>query len=259
VGVAGYRVFRDGVQLATTSGTTYVDSGLTANQSYSYSTSAYDAAGNTSAPSPSISVTTAANSSRNYMTNFDATEQPISEGGAWHRASNQWTDVRTLGGVAFGTNGVTNTYDDSYALLSGFGPDQTVEAVVYRNPNLTPGATHEVELLLRFSDDGGNARGYEALFNHWGGLDIVRWNGPQGDFTNLPLTDAGSLGRELVSGDVITATINGTVISAYINGQLLARAVDSRISTGQPGIGFFIRPGGSTQLLGLTSYRASSP
>jgi hypothetical protein len=193
-----------------------------------------------------------------YSTNFSTQEDPISEGGRWRRANNQWTNVRTVGGVAFGTNGVTNTYDDSYALLSGFGADQSADAVVYRDPNLVPGRTHEVELLLRFSDDSGNARGYECLFNHQGGYDIVRWNGPQGDFTNLSLVESGDLGRELVSGDVITATIMGNVITTYVNGTLMARAVDSTFSTGQPGIGFFIRPGGSNQLLGLTSYTVTS-
>ena len=53
--------------------------------------------------------------------------------------------MQTFGGVAFGTNGVTDGDDDSYALLSGFGPDQTAEAVVYRDASLTPTTTHEVE------------------------------------------------------------------------------------------------------------------
>ena len=46
--------------------------------------------------------------------------------------------MQTFGGVAFGTNGVTNGYDDSYALLSGFGPDQTAEATVFRDASVAP-------------------------------------------------------------------------------------------------------------------------
>lgn len=197
--------------------------------------------------------------SGSYATNFDTVENPIREGGRWYRTSNPMTDVRTANGIAFGTNGVTNGYDDSYALLNGsFGPDQTIEAVVFRDPNLSPGPTHEVELLLRGSDDSGGTRGYECLFNWYGGTAIVRWNGWTGGFTVLSTTGQGTLGRNLVTGDVIKATIVGNVISTYINGVLMARATDSTYPTGQPGMAFFIRPGGSNALLGLTSFSVTS-
>ena len=177
----------------------------------------------------------------------------------WRRANNVWTNVQTANGVAYGTNGVTNTYDDSYALLTGsFGIDQTAEAVIYRNPSLSPGPTHEVELLLRFSDDTNNARGYECLFNYAGAIQIVRWNGEFGSFTPLSTTGINSLGRPLVSGDVIKASIVGNVISTYINGTLMAKAIDSTFTSGQPGISFFVRAGGSPALLGITSYSVTS-
>lgn len=59
IGVTGYRVFRNGTQIAdVTSGTSYNDTGLTQNTSYSYTVLAYDADGNTSAQSAPVSVTT---------------------------------------------------------------------------------------------------------------------------------------------------------------------------------------------------------
>jgi chitodextrinase len=58
VGVQGYQVFRNGVQIATVSGTSFTDSGLSAATTYAYTVSAYDAAGNTSAQSSSASATT---------------------------------------------------------------------------------------------------------------------------------------------------------------------------------------------------------
>lgn len=59
VGVTGYRIYRGGNQIATvTSGTTYQNTGLTASTAYSYTISAYDAAGNNSAQSSSVSATT---------------------------------------------------------------------------------------------------------------------------------------------------------------------------------------------------------
>jgi len=50
VGVAGYAVFRNGIQVGTTISTGYFDVNLSASASYSYSVLAYDAAGNRSAP-----------------------------------------------------------------------------------------------------------------------------------------------------------------------------------------------------------------
>jgi chitodextrinase len=58
VGVAGYKVFRDGVQIATTATTVYSDLGLTSGITYSYTVAAYDAAGNTSLQSSAASATT---------------------------------------------------------------------------------------------------------------------------------------------------------------------------------------------------------
>jgi len=59
VGVTGYNVFRNGTQIATvTSGTSYPDSGLTSSTTYTYTVSAFDAAGNVSAPSSPLIVTT---------------------------------------------------------------------------------------------------------------------------------------------------------------------------------------------------------
>jgi hypothetical protein len=177
----------------------------------------------------------------------------------WYRANNAWTNVQVVNGVAFGTNGVTNTLDDSYALLKGsFGADQTIEAVVFRDPSLSPGPTHEVELRLRSSDSTSSVRGYECLFNWYGGVQIFRWNGPFDDVVEVNTSFAQSLGRPLVTGDVIKASIVGNVISLYINGALMARGTDSTFPSGQPGIAFFIRPGGSTRLLGLTSVIVTS-
>jgi chitodextrinase len=58
--VAGYKVFRAGSQITTTTTTSYSDSGLSPSTTYSYSVSAYDAAGNNSAQSSSVSATTQA-------------------------------------------------------------------------------------------------------------------------------------------------------------------------------------------------------
>jgi hypothetical protein len=58
VGVTGYRVLRGGTQVGTATGTSYTDSGLTASTAYTYTVRAYDAAGNVSAASSPLTVTT---------------------------------------------------------------------------------------------------------------------------------------------------------------------------------------------------------
>ena len=52
VGVTGYRVFRDGVQIAEQAGTSYTDATVTPGPTYQYTIVAIDAAGNLSAPAP---------------------------------------------------------------------------------------------------------------------------------------------------------------------------------------------------------------
>jgi len=59
VAVAGYKVFRNGTQVGTASNTSYQDTGLSAATA-TYAVSAYDAAGNTSGQSSSVSVATLA-------------------------------------------------------------------------------------------------------------------------------------------------------------------------------------------------------
>jgi chitodextrinase len=60
IGVTGYKVFRNSVQVGTPSGVSFTDSGLSAGTTYTYTVSAFDAAGNTSAQSSAIQATTQA-------------------------------------------------------------------------------------------------------------------------------------------------------------------------------------------------------
>src|SRR5256885_13415920 len=60
VGVSGYRVFRNGAQIATTSATSFTNTGLSPSTTYTYAVAAFDAAGNLSARSSPASATTPA-------------------------------------------------------------------------------------------------------------------------------------------------------------------------------------------------------
>jgi len=58
VSVAGYQIWRGGVQVGTTSSTSYADTTVSPNTGYSYTVRAYDANGNVSADSNTATVTT---------------------------------------------------------------------------------------------------------------------------------------------------------------------------------------------------------
>lgn len=60
VAVDHYSIFRDAAQVGTVTGTSHSDTTVGAGTTYGYSVTAYDAAGNPSLPSPTVSVTTPA-------------------------------------------------------------------------------------------------------------------------------------------------------------------------------------------------------
>jgi chitodextrinase len=66
-GVAGYRVTRNGSVVATTTSASHVDSGLAAG-TYTYTIAAFDAAGNTSAESASVTATVQADEGLYFIT-----------------------------------------------------------------------------------------------------------------------------------------------------------------------------------------------
>jgi hypothetical protein len=58
VGVSGYDIYRNGARIATVTGTSYSDGGLSPNTTYNYAVDAFDAAGNASATSQNLAVST---------------------------------------------------------------------------------------------------------------------------------------------------------------------------------------------------------
>jgi hypothetical protein len=188
---------------------------------------------------------------------------PISESGVWHHDGLDWTLVDTVGGIAFGTQelGVGRSgpegYNDSYAYLAGFAPDQQASAVIHRG-SIDGSCTHEVEILLHWADADHLARGYECNLAFDGSYaQIVRWNGAVGDFTYLA---SGSVPGGVHDGDTLSASIVGAHISLAVNGVERASADDATFTTGEPGMGFWRGSSGCGTLgdYGFTSYVASS-
>jgi len=180
-----------------------------------------------------------------YTTTFSLTENPISENNVWTNGGVtgiDWTDVRTTPGLAFGTQSGSGAYNDSIAILAGvWGPDQTVTATVHSVNQQGGKVFEEVEILLRFRVSAHSARGYEinfrALNDKESYSEVVRWNGPLGNFSYLVKNHGQKFG--ITDGSVIKASIIGNVITVFINDVEVSRVMDNVYADGSPGMGFF--------------------
>lgn len=161
-----------------------------------------------------------------------------------------------INGLACGTQTGLRRHDDSYAHLSGFPPNVSVSATIFKAAGIPSGEYHEVELLLRWSDSDWNATGYECMLHHAGRYaQIVRWNGPHGNFTYLADRRSPPAPRD---GDVLKAAIVGDLITLYLNDAPIAQASDSTYRSGNPGIGFYIEGNVQNQVYGFKSFSAVS-
>jgi hypothetical protein len=201
-----------------------------------------------------------------YSTTFDAEENPLSEGGRWSNHGLDWTTIRTMRGLAYGTQTGTNKdahrYDDSYAHLAGFPPDQEAWGQVQISKS-NPSCHQEVEILLRWSSSPHSTTGYECFARCVSGgssyVQIVRWEGPLGKFTYL--ADKRGPDYGLKNGDVLKASLVGNVITVSINGVEKAQVKDDTHKTGNPGIGTFLscdggRGVGSNRDFGFRNFTA---
>lgn len=163
VGVAGYRVYRNGTQVGTTTGTSYTDTGLSASTKYAYTVAAYDAAGNVSAQSAGASATTSASSgggggggsggsgctaaysvSNQWSNGFTANVTVTNNGSA---ATNGWKVTWTWGG----NQQVTNAWSSAE---SHSGQSETFTNAGY-NGSIAPGGNTSFGFQATYS--GTNA------------------------------------------------------------------------------------------------------
>ena len=142
VGVAGYRVYRNGTQVGTTAGTSFTDTGLSPSTRYMYTVAAYDAAGNVSSQSSGATATTAAGGgggggggctatytvSNQWSTGFTANVTVANSGTA---ATHGWKVTWTWGG----NQQVTNVWNGTE---SHSGQSETVTNASY-NGSIAPG------------------------------------------------------------------------------------------------------------------------
>jgi hypothetical protein len=221
---------------------------------------------------------------RSYSTDFPLDEDPISERGMWVNGKAdgiEWTDVVTKNGVVYGApsrmeiaerrieqgniesdvdTDPVGDYDDPTAVLAGeWGKNQRGSATVY-SKDPTEEYFQEVQIRLRTVIEPKLCTGYEVFWRclktDQGYAEIVRWNGPVGDFTSLQKLFGPRCGVE--HGDVVEATIEGNVIKGFINGVEVITATDDTFQSGSPGVGFNFGVGDTNADHGFSSFEVDT-
>jgi hypothetical protein len=182
-----------------------------------------------------------------YTTAFNADENPLSESGTWHHSDSTLTQCKTVGGRAFGTQTGSGGFDDSNCYLTARGDDYEVEGTVWLNPSLTGTGFREVEILLRWTDTGP-LRSTAFGPTHANGYEVnVAYNGQYmqlGRFKGALLHEVDNYAVP-ATGDRFRARIEGQRVRVWWNDVLKIDFTDSdpslRITTGNPGIGFYVQ------------------
>jgi hypothetical protein len=157
VGVAGYRLYRDGTQIAAPAATSYTDAGLTNGRGYVYTVRAVDAAGNISASSDAVPATPLAPAIPPVLGQV----RPFDAAGPWN--SPIPANVAVLSNSATYVNAIT---DNNLPLTSD--PDQYAIPVYYFNAQ-TPRRTVKFSGYFSAYDSGDNSRvspGYAATVSN---------------------------------------------------------------------------------------------
>lgn len=161
VGVVGYDVYRDGALLVTgVMGTSYADTSVSANATYTYGVSATDAAGNTSSISTPVQVTTPA----------DADAAPSAPGNVTASKRGRaitvsWTDAATT--------------EDGYEVYRSEGGDYvwlrdlSANATEFRDTKVSSGKTYTYAIVAFLVTSTGT-----TIQSTWTFSTVVKMGGP---------------------------------------------------------------------------------
>ncbi|HEY7640190.1 MAG TPA: FG-GAP-like repeat-containing protein, partial [Steroidobacteraceae bacterium] len=214
-GLAGYRIFRDGgtTPIATVTATSYSNTSLAANTSYSYAVRSYDNAGNESASSGTASATTAAAATwSNGDIGAVAAAGSFTENGTSLSISGSGADIW----------GTADEFQFAYRTLTGDG-----ELVARVNTITNPNVWSKVGLMVRESLGAGSRHGTMYLSSGKGSSFQYRQNnggtsaGDNGDnVLTLPrwirIQRAGDVVRGYFSPDGVNWTQRGTITLASL-------------------------------------------
>ena len=212
VGVTGYKILNNGTQVGTSTSTSYSLTGLTAGTTYSVTVQAYDAAGNTSASSSALSVTT---TSASTFTELYFSE--YLEGSSNNKAVE--ISNRTSSSIALSTYSIKKQVNGSttwtaVATLSGTLAANSTYVIAHSSYALTCSGT----INLKTSSLDFNGNDTVGLFKNGTLIDIIGTSGSSANFAldttlrrNVSKPRTTYLASEWTSYSVDTCTNIGTV------------------------------------------------
>ncbi|MDR6553898.1 fibronectin type III domain-containing protein [Paenibacillus qinlingensis] len=220
VGVAGYKVYRNGTEVGTTINTSYSDMGLAAGTTYTYTVKAFDPTGNLSSASNTASATT---SSLTILLSDD-----FEDGNAngWSVNGGTWSVVTDSSTKAY-YNSDSSATSRSYAGTSTWA-NYSVSAKV--KVSAWDSTNSKVGLMARYID---NSNSYILFYNKANNNVIIRKR-----VSGVNTTLDSALVSALSTGvyHTFTLEVNGSTINAYLNGALVASGTDSSLTSGYPGL-----------------------
>ena len=148
IGVQGYKVYRNGNQVATVSTTGYSDTNLSPSTNYAYTIAAYDAAGNTSGQSASASATTPASPPPS-----DTTAPSVPGSVSAVAASSSQINVSWAAST-------DNIAVQGYKVYRNGNQIATVSTTAYSDTNLSPSTSYAYTIAAY--DAAGNTSGQSA-------------------------------------------------------------------------------------------------
>jgi GH18 family chitinase/chitodextrinase len=163
VAVTGYKVFKDGVQVTTTTSTSYTFTGLTANTSYTLGVSAYDAAGNVSTLGTTAGSTTIASTD---------TQAPTTPGSL--STSGITTSAITLNWSASSDN----TAVTGYRVFRNGTFVTNVTGTSYQFTGLSSGTSYTLSVLAYDAALNESASGSSTVSTSSGGSSCAAWVQP---------------------------------------------------------------------------------
>ncbi len=227
VGVASYSVFRDGAKVATVSGLSYRDGGRAPSTSYAYSVVASDGAGNVSAPSSTVSVTTLASTGSDLISeSFDSSAggMTVVRGGTWGISGGRYVLSSPAAGTVEMGNGNLAVHGTSVA------GDFTLTTTARSTG--TSGTWDDFSIVFNYADTSNY---YFASFNE----------GNDANTHGLFRVQAGTVTQLADFTSVISTGVDyalqversGSTIRVWRDGVLAAQVTDSTFTSGRVGYG----------------------
>ena len=236
VGVVRYDIRRNGLSLGSSTTTSYLDSSVAANTTYTYSVVALDAAGNVSTASPTASVTTPAAAARTL-----ALDTQVVAHGSSASTSSVSAAVTTSGTneliVAFVSSDGSTTSASSFATVSGGGLTWTLR----KRTNAQTG-TSEIWTAP------AAARLTSATITATRAAGTYRSSLVVASFTGADLATAGAPGGGAAASGAPTAALTTTRAGSWVwaVGNDWDNAVARTVGSGQTLVDQFLTPEGDS-------------